>query len=209
MPPKPPFSLGVVILAAGKSSRMGRPKMLLPWNRTTVLGHLLTMWAQIPASQIAVVRARGDAAIQTELRQLGFPLENCVINPQPDRGMFSSVQCGARWSGWKSTLTHFAITLGDQPQLQFSTLQALTEIAKHRRDKICQPSYDGHPKHPVIVSKSEFNRLARSRAQTLKNFLRARADKISLIEMDDAGLDFDLDYPADYEDAVKRFGLID
>src|SRR5438874_1514761 len=39
-----PIAAGVIILAAGRSRRMGRPKMLLPWGNTTVLGHLVAQW---------------------------------------------------------------------------------------------------------------------------------------------------------------------
>ncbi len=54
MPP-----LGVVILGAGASSRMGRPKLLLPWGATTIVGHLLEQWQTLGAAQIAVVRRPG------------------------------------------------------------------------------------------------------------------------------------------------------
>ena len=37
---------GVVILAAGASSRMGKPKLVLPWGKTSVLGHLIEQWKQ-------------------------------------------------------------------------------------------------------------------------------------------------------------------
>ena len=51
------FSVGVVILAAGRSARMGRPKLLLPWGGTSVLGHLIRQWEALGAKQIAVVCA--------------------------------------------------------------------------------------------------------------------------------------------------------
>ena len=57
------FSVGVVILAAGRSARMGRPKLLLPWGETSVLGHLIKQWQALGARQIAVVCAPGDQAI--------------------------------------------------------------------------------------------------------------------------------------------------
>src|SRR5437660_1384898 len=110
-----PLSFGVTLLAAGASSRMGQPKMLLPWGKTTVLGHLIAQWQTAGAEQMAVVVAEGDQRIERELARLAFSEENCVRNPLPNRGMFSSIQCAARWAGWKPNLTHFAIVLGDQP----------------------------------------------------------------------------------------------
>jgi len=52
--------LGVVILAAGASSRMGQPKMLLPWGKTSIIGHLIEQWQQGRPEQIAVVTAVGS-----------------------------------------------------------------------------------------------------------------------------------------------------
>ena len=204
MPSDPQLALGVVILAAGKSSRMGSPKLLLPWSGTTVLGHLIHTWSQLPASQIVVVHEENND-ILAELERLQFPFENRVQNPQPQRGMFSSVQCAAKWKGWKPELSHWAITLGDQPQLKLGTLQALAAFAQKQPEEICQPSYRGRPKHPVIFSKKEFRILIDSMANNLKDFLASRSNAVRLIELDDAGLDFDLDTPSDYETALKHF----
>src|SRR5262245_22414275 len=65
-------NFGVVILAAGASSRMRQPKLLLPWGGTTVLGHLLGQWKALHARQIAVVCAVEGEAVVAELDRLGF-----------------------------------------------------------------------------------------------------------------------------------------
>ena len=44
-----------------------------------------------------------------------------------------------------------------------------------------------------------------SREETLKEFLRNNVSAVALRELDDPGLDFDLDTPADYEEALRRF----
>ncbi len=196
--------LAVVILAAGKSSRMGRPKMLLPWKQTTVLGHLIGLWTRLPVMQIAVICAADDAAINVELDRLKFPLENRIVNPSPTGGMFSSVQCAARWPGWQTSLTHWAIALGDQPHLKSETLQALIDFAAQQPGRICQPSWRGHARHPVLLPGAAFQRLAGSKAETLKEFLQSMADELALIGINDPGLELDLDVPADYEIAFQR-----
>src|SRR6266571_6187375 len=111
---------GALILAAGASSRMGQPKLLLPWGKTSVLGHLIAQWQQ--EHQIVVVHAAGDQAIGAALDRLSFPEANRIMNPQPERGMLSSIQCAAAWAGWNRGLTHWAIVLGDQPHLRRETL---------------------------------------------------------------------------------------
>ncbi|HOW79579.1 MAG TPA: NTP transferase domain-containing protein, partial [Verrucomicrobiota bacterium] len=74
-------ALGVVLLAAGRSARMGKPKLLLPWGGTSVLGHLIRQWQSLGAAQLSVVCAAGDSALAAELDRLGFPAENRILNP--------------------------------------------------------------------------------------------------------------------------------
>jgi len=196
------FSFGVVILAAGRSSRMGSPKLLLPWGGSSVLGHLIKQWQGLRAKQIAVVCALGDQAIGAELDRLVFPARNQIVNPAPQRGMFSSVQCAARWPGWLASLTHWAIVLGDQPHLLRQTLRQLLDFSAAHPARVCQPAWRGHGRHPVLLPKSVFRQLAGSKAKTLKAFLSAMPHRIVLCELDDAGLDLDIDRPEDYRRAV-------
>src|SRR5205823_9731144 len=143
------LDFGVVILAAGASSRMGKPKLLLPWGVTSVLGHLIGQWKAMRAGQIATVWASGDQAVSAELDRLDFPRVHRVVNPTPERGMFSSIQCAARWGGWNAELTHWTIALGDQPHLRPDTLRALLHFAGAQSNQVCQPSPRGRPRHPV------------------------------------------------------------
>ena len=195
------FNFGVVILGAGASSRMGKPKLLLPWGKTSVLGHLIAQWQALNAKQIAVVHAAGDQAIGAELDRRDFPVANRIANLQPERGMFSSVQCSARWDGWQTELSHWAIVLGDQPHLRHETLHAILKFAAVHRQQICQPSWRGRPRHPVIVPKAAFEQLKESQEEDLKKFLTALPSGVALCDLDDPGLDRDLDTPADYRQA--------
>ena len=118
-------AFGVVILGAGASSRMGRPKLLLPWRDTTVMGHLLKQWRELGAAQIGIVLRPQDASLAAELDRLGLPRVYRIENPQPERGMFSSILCAAVWPGWKDEIATWAIVLGDQPHLRPETLRQL------------------------------------------------------------------------------------
>jgi molybdenum cofactor cytidylyltransferase len=205
MPASEPFVFSVAILAAGRSSRMGQPKMLLPWQDTTVVGHLIATWKALGAKQIVVVRAADDRAMEVELNRLGFAREDRIINHEAHKGMFSSVRCAARWEGWSELATHFIVALGDQPHLRRETLQALLDFAKAHPEKVCQPGKGEHGLHPVVLPRKYFEKLGDTSAETLKDFLRLMADNVELMETDDAGADLDIDSPEDYEKA-KRWG---
>ena len=208
-PARSAFSIGVVILAAGRSVRMGKPKLLLPWGRTSVLGHLIEQWHALQASQVAVVCAASNQPMQAELDRLGFPALDRIVNPAPEHGMYHSIRCAAQWPGWQASLTHWAIVLGDQPHLQRQTLERVLDFSSAHSAKVCQPARRGHGRHPVLLPKAVFGRIAGSSAANLKEFLAAEPDQVALCELDDPGLDLDIDLPADYDKAVRLAMLND
>jgi len=199
MPGESQPALGVVILGAGASRRMGRPKLLLPWGETSVVGHLLAQWQALGAAQMALVCRRADRPLAAEWRRLGFPPRHRIVNPEPERGMFSSIVCAAAWKGWEAGLTAWVIALGDQPHLRMATLRALLAFQRKHPQAVCQPAFGGHRRHPVILPRDAFLELRRSGARTLKEFLRQTAVPLLECPAKDCGLSFDLDFPEDYE----------
>ena len=191
----------VIILGAGASSRMGRPKLLLPWRDTTVIGHLILQWHELGAAQITVVLRPDDSALTAELDRLQFPKSDRIENPRPERGMFSSIVCAARWSGWQSDIASWAIALGDQPHLRTETLRMLLDCWRQNLDAICQPVFGGHAAHPVILPRSAFEALKSSGAGTLKDFLKLAPCRNVQNVINDPGLTLDLDTPEDYKQA--------
>jgi molybdenum cofactor cytidylyltransferase len=195
--------LGVVILGAGASARMGQPKLLLPWKSTTVIGQIISQWRGLGAAQIAVVLRENDVALADELARLDFSKHNCIVNPQPERGMFSSVVCAANWSGWKKEISHWAVALGDQPHLKTETLRSLLEFAAQHPGAVCQPEFAGRERHPVVLPREVFLALNRSRETSLKDFLQRSTAARRRCAVDDAGLALDLDTPEDLERAKR------
>ena len=203
MPPvtchmSPMDNLGVVILGAGASSRMGRPKLLLPWRDSTVIGAILWQWRELGAGQIAIVHRPNDEALFAELDRLNVPSQDRIENPKPELGMFSSVICAANWAGWKNEISNWAIVLGDQPHLQTVTLQLLLALAARNADAICQPQFGDHGRHPVILPRTAFEQLRDTRAETLKDFLKLVACRSVQFVTNDSGLALDLDTPEDH-----------
>jgi molybdenum cofactor cytidylyltransferase len=193
--------LGVIILGAGASSRMGRPKLLLPWGDTTIIGHLLEQWRELGAAQIGIVLRPQDVPLAAELDRLGFPRADRIENPQPERGMFSSIQCAANRPGWKKEIATWAIMLGDQPHLRLATLRQLLEFHSASADTICQLEFDGHARHPVLLPRLALQELKTSQAETLKDFLKQTSVRCVRCPVDDPGLALDLDTPEDYQRA--------
>jgi molybdenum cofactor cytidylyltransferase len=193
---------------------MGRPKLLLPWGKKTILAHLIEQWTAIGSSQIAVV-IEANSPLGVELDS--FPAIGRIINPQPELGMWSSVQCAARWEGWNEGINHFVIALGDQPHVGIGTLQGIMNFSEKNAEWICQPARKGRGRHPVVLPRAIFDEIAEStsprpsprsgegEAKTLKEFLRAREAKRKMFDSDDPALDLDIDTPEDYEKALTFF----
>ncbi|HEX5398383.1 MAG TPA: NTP transferase domain-containing protein, partial [Verrucomicrobiae bacterium] len=130
-----------------------------------------------------------------------FPARNRIENPQPERGMFSSLICAANWSGWNEKISSWAVALGDQPHLRSDTLRPLLEFHAAHADAVCQPQFGDHARHPVILPRAAFAQLKNTRAETLKEFLKLVACSKARVAVNDAGLALDLDTPEDYRQA--------
>jgi molybdenum cofactor cytidylyltransferase len=197
--------LGVVILAAGRSSRMGQPKLLLPWTEgRTVIAHLVHLWSELGADPIAVVIGPQSQAVVAELDRLQNVRVQLVLNDRPEDGMFSSIQAACGKLAEQTSDSHWAIALGDQPHLTHSTLSALISAVSRDPAKIWQPAHHGRPRHPVVLPANVFKELSNAGAATFKDFLAGRRDLVALLETDDDLLDYDLDTPSDYEMLLRR-----
>jgi molybdenum cofactor cytidylyltransferase len=192
---------GAAILAAGRSSRMGQSKLLLRWGAASVIEHLIRQWRELGASQVAVVLAEQTGAIAGELDRIGFPVDGRILNPNPEAGMYRSIQCAASWDGWRSGLEHLAVVLGDQPHLRTATLQQLRQFARLHPREVCQPGTAGRPFHPVFLPWGELHRLSAAKHPHLRAFLRTC--RVAICEVNDPGLALDLDTPADYQTALR------
>jgi molybdenum cofactor cytidylyltransferase len=184
---------------------MGQPKLLLPWGKCSILGYLIEQWQNLGAKQIAVVCSPNDSEMKAELNRLNLPQSSRVFNPNPERGMFSSIQCASAWEGWQPVLTHWAIVLGDQPHLKPETLQTIIDFSAANPGKVCQPRKDGHRYHPVVLPKNAFEKLRSSTAANLKDFLASC--EAAYCQVNDGGLEVDIDRPEDYQKARNLANL--
>jgi molybdenum cofactor cytidylyltransferase len=121
--------------------------------------------------------------------------------------MFSSVRCAAEWGDWKPAVTHWTISLGDQPHLQSTTLSVLIEAVRADPQAVWQPSYQGRRRHPVVLPASGFDALRQTGATDLKNFLESSSIPRKTLNIDDPGLEIDIDTPEDYARAKRLAGI--
>jgi molybdenum cofactor cytidylyltransferase len=108
-------NISTILLAAGLSSRMGQPKLLLPWGGTTVLGQVVSTFAAVGIEEIIVVTGGVREQIEGLVAELAkdYPVRT-VYNPAYARGeMLSSIQAGL--SALNSQPRAALIGLGDQP----------------------------------------------------------------------------------------------
>jgi len=140
--------LAAIILAAGESRRMGRPKALLACQGTTFLGHLLRVTAH-PA--ISVRRVVLGAAADEIRRATGVAPEAVVMNPEWQKGQLSSLQAGLR-SLPEGGTDGVLVCPVDQPLISALLVDRLIKAFRAQQRDIVMPTYQGHRGHPVIFS---------------------------------------------------------
>ena len=192
--------ISAIILAAGESKRMGQPKMMLKWGNTTVLEHVISVFANAGVEDIIVVTgsAREEVKKVVSAAQTMYPVRS-VFNAGFVKGeMLSSIQCGLRDLAEKDAGAAL-IALGDQPQVRGGSVRRVCEMFKETGSPLVVPSYHMRRGHPWLVERSLWGEiLAMLAPQTPRDFLNARADQIKYVEVDDEGILADLDTPEQY-----------
>ncbi len=191
--------IAAVVLAAGKSERMGRPKMDLPWGETTVIGQVITTMASSGVDEIIVVTGGASDNVEAALRLLPSELQvRTEYNPGYEGGsMTLSVERGLRTIQDRHEAV--LIALGDQPQLEATVVRAILAEFKATSAQLIVPSYNKHRGHPWLVGRSLWPALLNlNETKTLRDFLNKFEDQIHYILVDTPSILQDLDTPADY-----------
>jgi molybdenum cofactor cytidylyltransferase len=192
-------SISAIILAAGKSQRMGQPKMLLPWGDTTVLGQVTMTFSKAGIADIIVVTGGDREIVEMEASRLAihFPVRT-VYNPLfEQRGMMSSIQVGL--ASISANCKAVLIGLGDQPQVEDKTLKDILSIYEKKGGGIIVPSHENHRGHPVLIDAKYIPKLLNIESQSsLREFLNGNRNEISYVEASASVLQ-DLDTPQDYQ----------
>lgn len=195
-----PIKVGAVVLAAGLSTRMGKPKMLLPWYGSTVIEKVVLTLSNAEVSPIVVVTGGARADVEKAIQTYAV---RPVFNPQYQNGeMLNSLQIGLENLG--PEVEAALIVLGDQPNIEEQVVRRIRDIYLAERSKIIVPSFQMRRGHPWIVARSLWPEImALSLPQNLRDFLTHHQQYIRYINVDSASILLDLDTPEDYIEQSK------
>ena len=192
--------IAAIILAAGQSKRMGQPKMSLPWGTVTVIEQVIRVFAGAGMEDILVITGGAHERVQEIILNCcgEYPVRTAYNKDYENGEMLSSIQCGLR-DLTQESIGAAIIGLGDQPQVEESSVRRVCEAFLQTKSPLVVPSYRMRRGHPWLVARSLWDEiLGLSPDQTPRNFLNAHAEDIHYVEMDSPGILADLDTPEDY-----------
>lgn len=187
-----------VVLAAGRSSRMGRAKATLPLDATdTFLTRIVRTFLDAGVDDVVVVVGHEADAIVSSFSASGLPAR-FVVNHDYDRGQWSSLVAGlgvVDRPGVSATL----ITLVDVPLVISDTVRAVLACYRRTHAPVVRPTAGSRHGHPLLVDRSLFAELrAADPAEGAKPVIRAHASAAGDIAIGDEGAFKDIDTEEDY-----------
>jgi molybdenum cofactor cytidylyltransferase len=198
------LTVAAIILAAGRSSRMGSHKLLLPYKGRPIVNWVLAAACASQADPIIVVLGHEaelvDAALQAERRFLA------IHNPLYAEGMSTSLRIGL--AAMPQEADGAIILLGDQPLITLEIINAMIAVSAKAPDAIIAASYQGRRGNPVLFPRQYFAELTTITGDEGGRSLLARyPDRVRLVEIDDALAGRDIDTPEEYQALVSEDAL--
>jgi molybdenum cofactor cytidylyltransferase len=195
-----PAPVSAVVVAAGRSTRMGRNKLLLPFNGRTVIEHIVSVLLECPLAEVLVISGHQHAALSECLSS--WPVR-VVFNADYAEGeMLSSVQAGLRAAAGAAAL----ITLGDLPTLERPVVEQIVAAHQARQGSIIFPSYQMRRGHPFLVDRCHWaDILALGGQRHLRDFFRGVTSGIHYVEVQTPTVLHDMDTPDEYERVLAAY----
>lgn len=194
--------ISALVLAAGRSTRMGQLKQLLPFGRHTIIEQVVTTLLAAPVDEVVVVTGCEQARVSAVLDV--YPVR-CVFNPDSAAGeMISSVQVGLHALG--PDVTAALLAVGDQPQIEVRVIeQVLAAWRSGPADRIVIPSYQMRRGHPTCLPRAVWPAVwALGWQDSLRSLWRDFASQIEHIVVDTPSILGDLDTPDDYQQLLSQ-----
>jgi molybdenum cofactor cytidylyltransferase len=191
------FDVGIILLAAGNSTRMGSVKQLMNFNGKPLLRHAAEVACRSNCAPVIVVLGARERDVRAVLRDL--PLET-VVNHSWSEGIGTSIKTGLHALGSR-VVYGVILALADQPFVTAEFLHALAEQHGRTQKLIVASRYSGTVGVPAFLSRQLFPKLqALEPHQGCKNILLDCSHEALLVDCPEAAID--IDSPADYVKAT-------
>ena len=188
--------IAAIVLAAGQSRRMGRPKLTLPWGNRTVIEQVITTLLESGTREIVVVSGGYRELLEEVLAP--YPV-SMIYNPNYLQSeMIESLKTGIQ--KLSETTQAFLVVLGDQPSIDAAVIRQLVARYQEERPKLVIPSYNMRRGHPWLVDRSLWNDLlSLNPEETMRDFLYRNQKGIRYEVVDNPEILMDIDTPEDYD----------
>ena len=196
----PDGTIAGIILSGGASRRMGTPKALLQFQDETFLDRLIGLFAVV-CNPVIVVLGHDAKHIRSNIRRASQVTFR--VNPDPERGMLSSLQCGLQ--AIPKHVEAVMFTPVDHPNMQSTTLEKLAQLFLTARAPVTIPSYEGRHGHPVCIARSLADELlALPPSARASDVIHRYRSQTSYVEVNDSGVIADVDDPIAYAALVEN-----
>lgn len=200
-----------IILAAGKSERMGRPKALLPLTTgDTFLTRIIATLREAGVDDIVVVLGHEPEVIVAVLDERDVSAR-VVINPDYEAGQLSSTIAGLDVIDRPGVVAALVAPV-DMPLVAPATVRALLDRYRQTGAEVVRPARGSRHGHPMVIDRSLFDVLRNADPSVGPRLvIRAHASATGDVEVDDDGAFLDIDTPEEYEQLLsglqQRAGL--
>ena len=193
-----------IVLAAGKSSRMGRPKPTLPLDHgDTFLTRIVRTFTAAGVEDVVVVVGHEAGAIVESFATVDV-VARFVENAGYEQGQLSSLIAGLRVVD-RPGVVAVLVTLVDVPLVSEATVRAVVERYRDTHAPIVRPVRGDEHGHPVLIDRSLFDAIRHADpAVGAKAIIRANVSAVGDVAVDDPGAFVDADTPDDYQRILRR-----
>ncbi|HWH76233.1 MAG TPA: nucleotidyltransferase family protein [Candidatus Binatus sp.] len=193
--------IAAVVLSAGESNRMGRPKALLPIDGQTFIERIVGALRESGLSRIVVVLGFNAEELRRKIGQL--PVE-IVVNADYKLGQLSSLQAAVRMLEQDVKCDGMLVHLVDHPYIDPALVRVMLQKFTETGRLIIVPRHHGKRGHPVLFSRALFAELlAAPSDQGAKAVVNAHAAETLEIDTEAVGVTLDIDTPELYRQHVK------
>ncbi|WP_373493137.1 NTP transferase domain-containing protein [Aquiflexum sp.] len=194
-----PSKTGIIILAAGSSSRLGQPKQLLTYKGKTLVRRAVDMALESNSSANVLVLGASFELISKEVQHTKIDM---VINHDWEKGMASGMKKGLEYLEKKHSPDQVILMLCDQPFVDSGLLNNLIKKQAETGKGIIACHYNDIFGVPALFSKKYFSELYSLKgAEGAKKVIYNHQDEMDIVDFPDAAID--IDTVEDYERLIK------